>query len=236
MQRLTVLKTLAQHRKVRTYLEIGVDTGEIFYQIDAPLKIAVDPMFKFTLRNKLRNRFRLKNCLFFELTSDAFFAQQQSLLKDHPIDLAFVDGLHTWQQCLKDIDNCLAHLNTGGYIVVHDCNPPNAACETPVTQSQQEVSDRAEAGNIPGWTGNWTGDVWKAIACLRATRDDLHIFTLDADWGIGIIRRGTPESRISFSISEITQADYRFFAQNRYALLNLKPSHYFFEFLEQQQA
>ena len=39
--------------------------------------------------------------------------------------------------------------------------------------------------------GEWTGDVWKAIAELRVERIDLDIKVVNTDYGCGIIRRGT---------------------------------------------
>ena len=39
--------------------------------------------------------------------------------------------------------------------------------------------------------GEWTGDVWKAIAELRVETIDLDIKVVDTDYGCGIIRRGT---------------------------------------------
>ena len=38
--------------------------------------------------------------------------------------------------------------------------------------------------------GEWTGDVWKAIAKIRIERDDLQIKVIDTDYGCGIIRIG----------------------------------------------
>lgn len=231
MHRTAVLKSLAKLIPVHNYLEIGVDKGEIFYQVEAPLKIAVDPHFNMSKQQKLKNRL-LKNCFFFEITSDAFFKSQHSFLKEHPIDLAFVDGLHTYKQCLIDILNCLEYLDPHGYIIVHDVNPPNEATAYPVENSRDEINEEAFKNKYKYWTGSWTGDVWKAMAYLRAVRNDLHIFTLDADWGIGVIRWGNPENKLNISVEEIEKSGYALLAKHRYDLLNLKPSHFFFEFIE----
>jgi hypothetical protein len=232
MNRLAVIKSLLQRTKAKTYLEIGVDTGYIFFALDAPvkLKMAVDPEFRFTFRTRLRTRLKPGNARYFEVTSDQFFREQQELLRRDGIDVAFVDGLHTFQQCYQDIVNCLEYLNEGGFVVVHDVNPPNAACESPVGASQQEVLDKAAKGEIPDWTGAWTGDVWKAITLLR-TRNDLQVFTLDSDWGIGIITKGKPESVLHLDRAAIEAMTYADLEKNRYELLNLKHSHYFFEYL-----
>ena len=36
----------------------------------------------------------------------------------------------------------------------------------------------------------WNGTVWKVIYNLRSTRDDLQVYTVNTDWGVGVIRRG----------------------------------------------
>ncbi|MDR6569911.1 Predicted O-methyltransferase YrrM [Chitinophaga ginsengisegetis] len=235
MNRIAVIKSLLQRTKAKVYVEIGVDTGYVFFSLNAPVKakIAVDPEFRFSFRAWLRTKLRPGNAKYFQVTSDQFFADQKEMLRRDGIDVAFVDGLHTYKQCYQDIVNCLEYLNDGGFIVVHDVNPPNAACESPVGASQQEVLAKAERGEIPDWTGAWTGDVWKSIAMLR-TRKDLQVFTIDSDWGIGVITKGTPESVLDVSIPAIEAMSYADLEKNRYELINLKPSHYFFEFLQEK--
>ena len=44
--------------------------------------------------------------------------------------------------------------------------------------------------------GVWSGDVWKAIVYLRSTRPDLRVAVLKCDLGVGIVRKGSPESTI----------------------------------------
>lgn len=104
-------------------------------------------------------------------TSDEYFA---SLAPSVKFDLIFIDGLHHSDQVLKDIENSLNHLSKNGTIVCHDCLPS--------TEKMQERDDHG---------GEWTGDVWKAIAKLRTERSDLSIVTVDTDYGCGIIRKGT---------------------------------------------
>jgi hypothetical protein len=77
----------------------------------------------------------------------------------------------------------------------------------------------------------WSGDVWKAIVHLRSTRDDLRIAVLNCDFGVGVIRKGLPESKLSYSEAEIEALSYADLAADRKRLLNLKPPAYVDEFL-----
>lgn len=138
------------------YLEIGCDKNQSFSKIKIKNKVGVDPISGGTIRN----------------TSDNFFKNN-----DNKFDVIFIDGLHYYQQVIKDINNSLEILNNDGFILVHDCLPKSLA--------QQAV---------PRYRGYWNGDVWKSIVELR-TKPNLDIFTSQIDFGIAVIRK-KPNSTI----------------------------------------
>jgi hypothetical protein len=114
------------------------------------------------------------------------------------LDVVFVDGLHTYQQALKDVNNSLINLNEKGVIIIHDCNPPHEAAAYPA-----DSYDHAASLSLPGWTGEWCGDVWKTICYLRSHRNDLKIFVLDCDYGLGIVMRGEPDNDLDITEDEL---------------------------------
>lgn len=101
------------------------------------------------------------------MTSDEFFENS----KDN-YDIIFIDGLHYADQVYKDILNSLDHLSENGFIVCHDMNP---------TKYEEQL--------IPRQTKRWNGDCWKALVKLRAETNNLTIFTIDTDEGIGVISK-----------------------------------------------
>jgi hypothetical protein len=130
-------------------------------------------------------------------TSDEYF---ESIADDVKFDIIFIDGLHHNDQVLKDIENSLNHLSENGTIVCHDC--------LPTTELMQARDDHG---------GEWTGDVWKAIAELRVERIDLDIKVVNTDYGCGIIRRGT-------NIPYETTANYKsyyHYSTNKWNMLNV---------------
>ena len=131
-------------------------------------------------------------------TSDGFFAQHDI---DDKFDLIFIDGLHQSDQVLKDINNSLQVLSDNGTIVVHDCLPE--------AEYQQVREDNGR---------EWTGDVWKAIASLKGTRDDLDIKVVDHDWGCGIIRKGSQELGKYKTVEEL---NWQIFESNRNQLMGV---------------
>jgi hypothetical protein len=80
--------------------------------------------------------------------------------------IVFVDGLHHADQAYRDIENAC---KIARVVVVHDANPS--------TEEMQRVP-------YPG--GDWTGDVWKAIARIREETQHT-VRTIDADFGIAVI-------------------------------------------------
>jgi len=229
MNRLEVIQKIIDKKRAKTYLEIGVFDGRLFLKVRANRKVAVDPKFK--IRRKTKLWFLLKNysnvfSKYYQMTSDQFFEENSSTLGESGIDVAFVDGLHTYAQSLKDVKNCLKYLNKDGVIIMHDCNPPHAAAAYLANSITH-----AESLNLPGWTGEWCGDVWKTIAHLRSTRTDLNIFVFDADYGLGIITKGDPEDVLAYTKREINSLSYEDFQKNKEKILNLKNIDYFKEFI-----
>lgn len=104
--RTDIINYLIKDRKLKSYLEIGVDTYFNFDKIVCPSKICVDP-------GPVK-----KSDWLYNMTSDDFF--KMNVLK---YDLIFIDGLHHSGQVEKDIVNSLKALNPGGFIVLHDCSP-----------------------------------------------------------------------------------------------------------------
>ncbi|ORB76845.1 class I SAM-dependent methyltransferase, partial [Mycobacterium timonense] len=162
---------------------------------------------------------------YFEMTSDAFFETQDALLKQRGIDVALIDGLHTYAQVVHDVENTLRYLRDDGVIFLHDCNPTRASVAFP---ADSYADFRAQNR---WWEIDWSGDVWKAVVYLRSTRQDLRIAVLDCDWGVGILRRGAPESQLSYTRAQIDALQYADLAADRARLLNLKPPAYLDEFL-----
>lgn len=144
----------------KSYLEIGVSIGECFKRVKCESKTSVDPeQFGYTTN---------------QMTSDQYFDQ---LPEDTKFDIIFIDGLHIWEQCYKDINNALKHLSPNGTIICHDMNP-----------LQEMYQSRVSNRDI------WNGDVWKAFVKLRSERNDLFTCMIeDCDYGLGIISWGNQE-------------------------------------------
>lgn len=133
-------------------------------------------------------------------TSDEFF---KTISERKTFAVFFIDGLHTATQLYKDIVNALNHLDEGGVILVHDLLPPNKPAQ-----------------QVPRVQGEWTGDCWMAFVWLRATRADLTMFTINTDYGVGVIMKGQQDL---INVGE--NITYENFERNKNKWLNLKHPH-----------
>ncbi|SFE54257.1 class I SAM-dependent methyltransferase [Spirosoma endophyticum] len=228
MDRLELIQLLISQKKLRNYLEIGVENGHIFFRLKSPFKVSVDPKFIFDTMRKvgktILNPYNLTN-QYFEKTSDAFFEQDADrVFTSTKLQLALVDGMHEYQYALRDVENTLRYLNDEGVIIMHDCNP----------QSEQA------AGRFEDWQeGVWNGDVWRTVVHLRSQRPDLNVFVLDTDHGLGIVTKRKPSEGpnpnvLDFSPAQIQSMSYQEFDRSRINLLNLKPASYAYEYFSLQ--
>jgi predicted O-methyltransferase YrrM len=187
------------------YVEIGVHKGLSLAHVQPGTRsVGVDPEPKVATPPA--------ECTIVAATSDDFFADPWAL-RGQPIDLAFADGLHWWEQTLHDVANLEHHSSPDGVIAIHDCNPVD------------EVTSARERTTV-----FWSGDVWKTVVALRRFRPDLSVHTTDvAPTGLAIVTGLDPDStvlhdrydEIVATIDQLTYADIE--SGDRTELLGLIP-------------
>ena len=137
----------------------------------------------------------------FNMTSDEFFDKHCN----KKYDLIFIDGLHHSDQVDRDLINALNNTVDNGVIVLHDCNPPTI-----------------EHTLIPRIQPEWNGDVYKSILKFRDNYKIHKIFTVDTDWGVGVIIKNNKSVLDSkFVDFKKGMEDWEYFNDNRNTLLNL---------------
>lgn len=82
----------------------------------------------------------------FKMTSDAAF--HYILEAGDMFDLAFVDGCHEYNQCKRDLENCIACLNNGGRIFMHDYHKDWAGCVRAWDEIGCRLSDHNRHGDM----------------------------------------------------------------------------------------
>lgn len=151
------LNRLAQINCARSYLEIGVAKGRTFFDVDVSRKTAVDPKFRFQISALSEEVVASTRML--EMTSDDFFS---SIRRDEDFDLIFIDGLHTFEQCFRDLLNTFAHANEKTIWLIDD-TVPNDVFST-LRNGPEALNYRREAG-LKGKA--WHGDVFKVVFAIH---------------------------------------------------------------------
>ena len=165
MTRHELLEMLHQKTRPRTYLEIGIRTGNSM-ALSRTRSIGVDPLFK--IDKPIHCDVQL-----IKSTSDDFFARDNPLAHfgGTPVDLAFIDGMHLSEFALRDFINIEPFMADTGVIVIDDVLPRNGL---------EAARDRK--------TEPWTGDVYKVIEILRRRRPDLLVLLINtAPTGTAVI-------------------------------------------------
>jgi hypothetical protein len=161
---------------LETVIEIGVARASSLALLRPPtVAIGVDP--NPTVLSPLKTETHI-----FAETSDEFFAKRraENLLAGRPLSLGFIDGLHLFEQALRDFINLESYCGPRSVILIHDTVPLDEPTQRRARETQYH-----------------TGDVWKTVLCLKQYRPDLDIFTIATTWsGLTVVTGMDPTSRI----------------------------------------
>ena len=196
-----VLRWIHEELRPANYVEIGVRKGmSLRMAVSGTRCIGVDP-------NPILDR-ELPDTRIFTLTSDAFFARHDLRdLLSAPVALAFIDGLHLFEQVLRDFINVERHSDPETVLLLHDCLPFDE-----ITSNREQTTDF------------YSGDVWKAAMALVQHRPDLEMTTVrTAPTGLTLVRGLDAESRLlEHELPGIVTAyrdlDFEYFTSNRDAM------------------
>jgi hypothetical protein len=163
------------HRTIKpaNYVEIGVETGQSLQYVGSNTRaVGIDPapqiVHGFSAWSKI-----------YKAESDTFFKENNLVEVMHgAVNLAFIDGLHYYEQALRDFMHVEAACLPESVIMLHDVNPV--------------IAETATRERNTYW---WAGDTWKIMVILAKHRPDLKIITVPAfPTGLAIITGLDPAS------------------------------------------
>ena len=175
----------------KRYLEVGVCQGTTFFQVEVDEKVAVDPVFQFDHRAHAASK-----TIFHQMPSDDYFASMAA----GRFDLIYLDGLHTYEQTLRDLLNSLRVAHDDTVWLIDDTVPTNSYAALP---DEALCFDLRRQAGIVDYA--WMGDVFKVVFFVGAMMPDFEILTFTGHgqtvlWrpsSRGIPRRSLPLADIS---------------------------------------
>jgi hypothetical protein len=210
---MSILSEFHDRLDLESYVEIGVQTGKSLALAKKDTQvIGIDPEPRISKTIKSRAKI-------YPMPSDDFF-ESYDLFKElgtTKLDLAFIDGLHHFDQALRDFINLERYANKETIILIHDC--------IPITR---------RVGSRERLTPFWTGDVWKIIPCLKKYRPDLNVHVVLTDpSGLGIVTNFDQTSTVL--LDEINNIEtefhnldlgYEYFQSNENRNVTMVPNHW----------
>ena len=170
---LRMLQCIHRWLKPANYMEIGVEHGNsLAYALEHTQCIGIDP------DPKIKAKFTAPTQIFRKTSDDFFEKHSAQELLGNPLEFVFIDGLHVFEQVLKDFINVEKNSSPRTVVLLHDCYPIN------------EITQRADRATL-----FWSGDPWKLIPCLKNERPDLSVHTIKTHpTGLGIIMGCDPKN------------------------------------------
>lgn len=167
------------------YLEIGLEYGHTFENVQAAVRWGIEPFPRFNIR-------RLPQGAHVAVTtSDEFF----DLNPCKPFDVVFLDGLHTFRQAYRDLINA-CRVCPNGPILIDDVVPCDEVSMIP--DKERSLQERRRLG-LKGTP--WHGDVFRVILCVAAHHPELRFRTIVQDKPQTLVWRNDQETAVT-SVSE----------------------------------
>jgi hypothetical protein len=167
-----IVLRLASHLRLRNYLELCTPLSGNYYR-----RLHCHPALTARRLMYRCGRFRSDGLpVDYRSPDDDIAAPLAQLRRDgFEVELCLVDGWHDYAVTLRDLRAAFALLPRGGALVVHDCLPPSAEMATAQPQS-----------------GCWCGLTYRAFIDFVRSEPGLSFFTVDCDYGCGVILKGVP--------------------------------------------
>lgn len=204
-----VLNTVHEALKPANYVEIGVHKGVSLVQAQPGTRcIGVDPepSIEDDIGRELERK--LPDLAVYEVTSDEFFdSHDLTDLLGGSVGLAFIDGLHLFEQVLRDFANLERSSDSQTVILLHDCLP-----------FDEETAARERT------TDFYSGDVWKATLAIRRCRPELNMAIVPtAPTGLCLVRGLNPDDRgfeqeLASIVESYRELDFDYYLANEHEM------------------
>ena len=194
------------------YLEVGVSEGVTFNALKAGHKVAVDPEFCIPYgRREARAEYH-------EVTSDDYFLR----LNRAPslFDVVYLDGLHTFDQTLRDLMNTIDVLRHDGVIIIDDVVPSSYHSSLPNHRDAVAVKDAVNSVDQ-----SWMGDTYRLVYFIETFLPRFDYATVSDNHGQLVMWRARRQiGRVTRRrVEDVARLEFRDVVMQRYAF-NFMPN------------
>ena len=203
------INALAQINSASSYLEVGVEEGATFFAVDIQDKVAVDPTFRFDLHTHSG-----PHAHFYQMTSDQFF--RDPARAGRTFDFIYLDGLHTYEQTLRDFCASL-ECSTERTIWLLDDTIPSSwlAAQPKYLLNYPRLADYARRSP-------WMGDVFKIVLTIHDFFPQFSYVTFSGHGQTVLWREHRPDFRPTWnSLTKISKLSYRDSVRLRKSHMNI---------------
>jgi hypothetical protein len=151
-----ILRALRDVNAAQRYLEIGVNRGKTFNDVDVPYKHGVGTNFRFDTTKSQRPGIKLINT-----TSDDYFSK---LHREAQFDLVYIDGFHTVEQTLRELTSSLTHAHSRTIWLLSSVIPLDFLGSIP----DPDASIKARRAHGNHVDREWHGDVYRLVFLIEA--------------------------------------------------------------------
>ena len=204
MQRSKVIQSYVDLYVDANYLEVGVSHGTTFHAVKAAKKVAVDPKFQIPSGDWE------STSEYHEITSDEYFLS----LKDEGslFEVIYLDGLHTFEQTLRDLMNAINLLRRDGVIIVDDVLPDSYHSSLPDVREHYAVKAAVAANDH-----SWMGDTYRLVYFVQSFLPMFDYATVEDNHGQLVLWRGKrkPGLFVERKVEDIARLDFRHIVMQR---------------------
>jgi hypothetical protein len=181
-----------------SYLEIGVFKGVTFNRLKAARKVGVDPKFAFDFSPIAAADASIE---FWQVTSDCYFGTVAD--PSRLFDVVYLDGLHTFEQTLRDLLNAMSLIKSDGVIVIDDVFPSSYVASLPSLEAFKQV--RIASGVQ---SRDWMGDVYRLIFFISSFCQQYDHRTINDNHGQLVLWRGARAEVEALRVADIATLGY----------------------------
>jgi hypothetical protein len=178
------------------YLEVGVEKGLTFHALSAARKVAVDPHFQFDVSEAESAH---PEATYHQVPSDEYFGSRAR----GQFEVIYLDGLHTFEQILRDFTNALELITPDGVIVIDDVIPNSYFA----SMSNASEFWALHAGGFVQ-RAFWMGDVYRLVFFIDTFFQQVSFRTVEENHGQLVVWKNVRESVPERTVEEVARLPY----------------------------